>query len=1836
MSQLSRVKNLGSGPKILASPSSSRAQKAWDIEAQDKPSKPFSTDQRAKKTFSAGKVGGQLEDFSQNDEPTTQKMADAFLNALGASASSSGGEACTPVDAPPSLPPTPEGPVAAATGLPPAPHPDALVAPPSGRNPTNPHADARAGTNQRSQGRTEPDDLLQNILTHLSQQEERTNVRLESLAAAQACAQDEINRLNASQTQGVRPIQGNLAPARQIHPVTSSSESARDLELAELRRIVLDMNTKVHKAISAAPELDRVLDETQQTPFTRRITSVSLRGRQKIKLEPYNGKGDPKEFLTSFSIAINRAELTDENFEAGQCQIFTEHLTGAALNWFSRLKPNSISSYRQLSVTFLKHYSPLIQNQTTNADLWSLSQGPTESLRLFIDRFKDVITRIVIPDEAAIVALRNAVWYDSRFRDDITLHVPNTLEDALHRATRYIELEEERLVLSRKHGVTKAPASKEVPVVKSTEPKQHLDRNTSQGRKPATFAINSENTTHRPWNKWSRDTDTDATGPVYCAYHKSKAHATEDCRYLQGLLMAKYKSGGIAIECDRPQGSNKNQRRTETAARQFLEGLAEEAAVDDDQANDPAKRQRQGKAIADAPKVVRQIHMIMGGLQNCNDSVRSIKQYRKKAEMMKTWPVTPSQPSEEIEPISFTKDDLVGVDLPHNDPLVVELIVSNSRVTRVMIDTGSSVDLIFKDTLTAMNIANQRIKPRSRPLAGFDGDFIMSLGTIKLPTFVGGTIAWVKFVVIDKPAIYNVILGTPWLHQMQAIASTYHHSAAVKTPGKSYEESELSRTELVNIDASDPLRCVNIGAEISSEIRAALVALLTGNSSTFAWSVEDMPGIDPSITSHELGVDPTFKPVKQKRRKLGPERAKAVNDEVEKLLSAGSIVEVRYPEWLANPVVVKKKNGKWRVCIDFTDLNKACPKDCYPLPHIDRLVEATAGNELLSFMDAFSGYNQILMHKDDQEKTSFITDRGTYCYKVMPFGLKNAGATYQRLVNKMFAEQLGRTVEVYIDDMLVKSPKADDHVQNLRQCFDVLNKYQMKLNPAKCTFAVTSGEFLGYVVTKRGIEANPKQIRAILELPSPRNAKEVQRLTGRIAALNRFISRSTDKCLPFYNLLKRRDKFTWDDASEKAFAELKTYLTTPPVLAKPENGETLFLYIAVSSWAVSGVLVRDDRGEQRPIFYISKSLIDAEVRYPTMEKAALAVVTSARKLRPYFQSHTVAVLTNQPIKAALHSPSLSGRMTKWAVELSEYDIDFRARPAMKSQVLADFIVELPIADSDDTALNTDSGNGTWILYSDGSSTSHGSGVGIRLVSPTGEMLEQSFRLRFTATNNVAEYEALIAGLRLAIGMNVQRLRALIDSQLVASQYSGDYEAKNDRMEAYLKVVQGLSEQFVEFELTKIPRGDNAPADALAALASTSDPDLRRVIPVESIDRPSIEGIESVNFVCQRAAPDPIDDPDDWRLAIRDFLSDGIVPPDKWEARRLRAKASKYTLWREHLLRYSASGIVLSCLHKADAADVMKETHEGAGGNHSGGRSLALKIKKLGYYWPTMISDCKDFVLKCEQCQRHAPVIHQPTELMKAGVAPYPFMRWAMDIVGPLPASRQKRFILVLTDYFTKWVEAESYATIRAKDVQNFVWKYIICRHGLPYEIVTDNGSQFISTQFEDFCASWRIRLNKSTPRYPQGNGQAEATNKTILAGLKKRLEAKKGVWADELDGVLWSYRTTPRSATDQSPFSLAYGIEAMAPAEVGCTSLRRSMMIQDDDLNNEMMNHSLDDLEEVFENTAELNAGKLGASWEGPYQISKIVRPGDYELLTMSGDEVPRTWNSMHLKRYYY
>jgi hypothetical protein len=253
---------------------------------------------------------------------------------------------------------------------------------------------------------------------------------------------------------------------------------------------------------------------------------------------------------------------------------------------------------------------------------------------------------------------------------------------------------------------------------------------------------------------------------------------------------------------------------------------------------------------------------------------------------------------------------------------------------------------------------------------------------------------------------------------------------------------------------------------------------------------------------------------------MSEERYKAAQGEVQKLLDAGVIREVQYPEWLANVVMVPKKNGKWRMCIDFTNLNKACPKDEYPLPRIDTLVDVAAGSKMLSMLDCFSGYHQIFMNKADEEKTSFTTPFGTYCYMRMPKGLRSAGCTFNRMIKKVLGDQLGRNVSTYVDDVVDRSKKREDHIQDLRETFANLRQHGLKLNPKKCIFGIRRGKLLGCMITKRGIEANPEKIEAIRRMKSPTMEKGVQKLTGRLTSLNRFISKLAEKCLPFFKALK--------------------------------------------------------------------------------------------------------------------------------------------------------------------------------------------------------------------------------------------------------------------------------------------------------------------------------------------------------------------------------------------------------------------------------------------------------------------------------------------------------------------------------------------------------------------------------------------------------------------------------------------------------------------------------------------------------------------------------------------
>src|SRR5512133_2415487 len=359
----------------------------------------------------------------------------------------------------------------------------------------------------------------------------------------------------------------------------------------------------------------------------------------------------------------------------------------------------------------------------------------------------------------------------------------------------------------------------------------------------------------------------------------------------------------------------------------------------------------------------------------------------------------------------------------------------------------------------------------------------------------------------------------------------------------------------------------------------------------------------------------------------------------------------------------------------------------------------------------------------DVPKTSFITPFGTYCHLRMPFGLRNAGATFARLVYKVLGKQLGRNVEAYVDDIVIKSRKAFDHAIDLQETFDSLRTAGIRLNLEKCVFGVRAGNLLGFLVSERGIEANPEKIDAIQQMKPPSSVHEVQKLAGRIAALSRFLSKAAERGLPFFKTVRGAGKFNWTPECQAAFDELKQYLQSPPVLISPPPGSELLLYLAASPVVVSAALVQETESGQKPVYFVSEALQGAKTRYIEMEKLAYALVMASRKLKHYFQVHKVIVPSQYPLGEILRGKEVTGWLSKWAAELSPFDLHFVARSAIKSQVLADFVAEwTPVLVPDPEPAEQ-----FWVMCSDGSWSHRGAGIAAVLFSPNGVPIRYAAR-----------------------------------------------------------------------------------------------------------------------------------------------------------------------------------------------------------------------------------------------------------------------------------------------------------------------------------------------------------------------------------------------------------------------------------------------------------------------------------------------------------------------------
>ncbi|XP_062075551.1 uncharacterized protein LOC133779627 [Humulus lupulus] len=401
------------------------------------------------------------------------------------------------------------------------------------------------------------------------------------------------------------------------------------------------------------------------------------------------------------------------------------------------------------------------------------------------------------------------------------------------------------------------------------------------------------------------------------------------------------------------------------------------------------------------------------------------------------------------------------------------------------------------------------------------------------------------------------------------------------------------------------------------------------------------------------------------------------------------------------------------------------------------------------------------------------------------------------------------------------------------------------------------------------------------------------------------------------------------------------------------------------------------------------------------------------------------------------------------------------------------------------------------MYTDGASKSQGASIGVVLEAPSGLKIEEAICLEQSTTNNEAEYEALIYGLELAREMGIQRLNVRGDSQLMIEQVAGNFYTKAPHLASLLQKVTDLRSHFRQFELIQVPREQNQKADALAKLASAGGCTRQSSI---SISRSS-KDMEVYSTSSE---------PECWIDPIIKYLTTSELPPNPKDAKLLRLRAQRYSMIHGTLYRKSFNGPYLRCLLPSEAKKLLEEIHEGTCGNHIGGRSLAHKALTAGYYWPYMMTEARDYAKKCNKCQRFAPTIHQPAQTLHSIVAPWPFAKWGMDVVGELPkAAGGRRYALVATDYFTKWVVAEAYVTVSKTDTMSFIWKHIICQFGIPWEIVVDNGTLFQNAKVQELCDMYKIKLSFASVTYPQGMVKQRLPTKSSLPTLRRIWKTKK-------------------------------------------------------------------------------------------------------------------------------
>lgn len=877
--------------------------------------------------------------------------------------------------------------------------------------------------------------------------------------------------------------------------------------------------------------------------------------------------------------------------------------------------------------------------------------------------------------------------------------------------------------------------------------------------------------------------------------------------------------------------------------------------------------------------------------------------------------------------------------------------------------------------------------------------------------------------------------------------------------------------------------------------KSGLIDILEEYNDLFTLEKDSLTFCD--FVQHKIPVLQDSKAINVRPYRLPIAQREEIKNQISKMKDDG-LIRPSKSAWNAPLLLVPKKLGpdgkrKWRIVVDFRKLNEVTISDSFPLPNIVDILDQLGHSKYFTTLDLSAGYHQVEVADADREKTAFSTGFEHLEWVRMPMGLKSAGHTFQRLMNAVLTGLQGIDCFVYLDDIVIYASSLEDHACKMHRVFRRLRESNLKLQPEKCNFLRKEVVYLGHLITEDGIQPDPTKVTSIQNLVAPTTPKGIKSFLGMIGYYRRFIPDFAEKAKPLTELLKKAKKFKWDENCQKSFQQLKNKIIEYPILRYPNFEEKFNITTDASAIAISAVLSQGPSGKDLPIAFASRTLLSAETRYSTSEQELLAIVWGIEHFRPYLYGKKFNIYTDhKPLVYLMNVKDPNSRLMRWKLRLSTYEFEI-IHTKGKDNKVADYLSRSEPAIVDESIFKDS-------LEFEGSSV---------------DVVTRSSRQKadFRDETSKPSVQDIISDQPRFIDFTTRKASRDVPNTLSfgaseepwVSKCGGDVR----KGEVYVEK-KGEGYKFILIDRTRIE---------------------------EDMDFSSLKrGIHAFKLLCVK-------------LDIVRILIDRT----RWFKGEFRSETVKSVLLSEFkdipITFYWYKDEIEKLIDRDKINLTIKEFHELAIGGHQGRKRTFDKIRSR-FQWNGMKDDIEQFIKKCDKCQKNKHSQKTKMPLQITTTAKRPFENIALDIVGPLNDSSGYFYLLTFQDNLTKFVGAIPLENQEADTVARAFVEHVVLRYGIPMNILTDQGTNFLSTLFSNVCKLLKIKKIKSSAYHPETNGSLERSHRTLKEYLRNFVNKSHDNWSELIPYCMFTMNSSKSEATGYSPFELLYGHEVFIPTSL--------------------------------------------------------------------------------------